>query len=247
MEPIGLGEMDSIKLMNRVDTKFVTTESVLARILEMADDRYRVLTMDGRSDSPYDTLYYDTPDLEMYTEHRNGHLVRQKVRTRTYLNSGETFLEIKRKNNHGRTRKKRMGIPRASFSTFGDIPEAAAFLAGKSRYTSDRICPALGTTFTRITLVNNGKTERLTIDRDLRFHNVRTGLDASLPGAVIIELKQDGLAASPMKEILRQLRVFPLRVSKYCIGTVLTDPAVRKGRFKEKVRAIEKIIDKKLQ
>ena len=104
---IGLDEMDGIRLMNRVDTKFVTTDAMLEEILLRAESEYRVLEIDGIRMSAYDTLYYDTADLEMYMAHHNRRLRRYKVRTRTYLNSGESFLEIKRKNNRGRTKKKR--------------------------------------------------------------------------------------------------------------------------------------------
>jgi hypothetical protein len=40
--------------------------------------------------------------------------------------------------------------------------------------------------------------------------------------------------------------VKPLRVSKYCIALTLTDPLAKTGRFKIKVRTIEKTIGKKL-
>lgn len=244
--PIGLDEMDSIKLMNRVDTKFVTSVDVLSRILEMAAGQYRVLVTEGQRLSAYDTLYFDTADRSMYLAHQNGHLTRQKVRVRTYMNSGTTFLEIKRKNNRGRTKKKRMEIPREEFTDFSSDAEAAAFLAEKSWFEASQLSPATYTRFRRITLVNNAKTERLTIDMELNFENARTGLSASLPDAVIIELKQDGLCWSPMREILAELRVKPLRVSKYCIGTALTDPEIKKSRFLLKIRKIEKIIGTKL-
>lgn len=78
MEVIHLEEMDSIKLMNRVDSKFVTTDQMLDRILEMADSRYRVLEVDGATVASYDSLYYDTADLAMYTAHQNGKLTRQR-------------------------------------------------------------------------------------------------------------------------------------------------------------------------
>ena len=63
---------------------------------------------------------------------------------------------------------------------------------------------------------------------------------------MIIELKQDGRAASQMKNILLDLRVKPVRVSKYCIALTLTDPEAKSGRFKPKVRLIEKTIGNKL-
>ena len=50
-----------------------------------------------------------------------------------------------------------------------------------------------------------------------------------------------------MKGILLGHRVKPVRVSKYCIAVTLTDPSIKSGRFKVKVRTIEKIINKKIQ
>ena len=58
---------------------------------------------------------------------------------------------------------------------------------------------------------------------------------------VVIELKQDALAPSPMKQLLAQLRVKPFKLSKYCIGEALTNPLVKHNRFKAKIRAIGKM------
>ena len=89
-------------------------------------------------------------------------------------------------------------------------------------------------------------TERLTIDTRLCFANPRTGREVSLKRLVVIELKQDGRAYSPMKRILLGRRVKPLRVSKYCIGVTLTDPSAKANRFKLKIRTLEKTINDKL-
>ena len=85
MQTIDLSEMNSIKLMNRIDTKFIASSDDLVPILTMALDKYRVQSIDGVRVARYDTLYYDTPELAMYTMHHNRKLRRQKVRTRTYL------------------------------------------------------------------------------------------------------------------------------------------------------------------
>lgn len=248
MGRIHLEEMDSIKLMNRIDTKYVTDENVLGKVLESAAGHgYRALEVDGAIISPYDSLYYDTDGLKMYTDHHNRRLVRQKVRTRVYLGSGATFLEIKRKNNKGRTRKKRIGIPRDAFLDFRTDEEAVSFLAGKSDFTADMVSPRLETIFRRITLVNASKTERITIDTGLHFVNHDTGMRADMGPAVIIELKQDGRACSEMKNILLDCRVKQFRVSKYCLGTTLTNPAAKSNRFKVKVRAVEKITGQKIR
>ena len=247
MGAITLDEMNAVKLMNRIDSKYVTSEATLLRMLEAAAAAgYRALETEGVRISPYDSVYYDTAGLTMFYLHHNRRLVRQKVRTRQYVNSGDSFLEIKRKNNHGRTSKKRMGIPSDKMMDFGSVPEAADYLARHSWFQVGELSPSARTCFSRITLVNPALTERLTIDTKLAFTNFRTGLGTTLEDAVIIELKQDGRAASQMKGILLDLRIKPLRVSKYCMAITLTDPAAKTGRFKVKVRAIEKIIGKKL-
>ena len=64
---------------------------------------------------------------------------------------------------------------------------------------------------------------------------------------VIIELKQDGRADSQMKRILLNHRVKPTRMSKYCIGTTITNPNVKSNRFKKKIRRIEKVINSKIE
>ena len=63
---------------------------------------------------------------------------------------------------------------------------------------------------------------------------------------VVKEWKVDGRSFSLMKNILLYHRVRSRRVSKYCIAVTMTDPGVRPGRFKQKVRIIEKIINKKV-
>lgn len=250
LPPITLGEMDSIKLMNRVDTKYCTREDVLLNILEAAGRHgYRVLEVDGARLTPYNSLYYDTDGLGMYRDHHNKRLVRQKIRTRVYVNSGTTFLEIKRKQNTGRTKKKRIQIDPADFwdiASAGRAGEYGDFIAEYSKYTLQGIHPAMETIFSRITLVNDARTERITMDTGLRFVNHDTGADKDLGRAVIIEIKQDGRSHSEMKDILLDLRVKPLRVSKYCIGTALTNPAAPKHRFKVKIRAIEKTTNQKI-
>ena len=50
-----------------------------------------------------------------------------------------------------------------------------------------------------------------------------------------------------MKGILLDHRVKPIRVSKYCIVTVLTRPDVKSGRFKVKLHRIEKTINNTLK
>ena len=220
---ISLSEMDGIRLMNRIDTKYLTSEPRLAALLsEALDCGYKVFEEGG-------------------TEHRRGKLVRQKIRTRRYSSSGICFLEIKNKNNHSRTKKKRIQLTEEAYPYYTCDEVATSWLGERCLYDAGSLEATLGTAFKRITLVNPERSERLTIDMDVRFRNFRTEMEAGLGRAVIIELKQDGRAGSRMREILLRHRILPCRISKYCAGITMTTPGIRAGRFKEKVRLIEKI------
>ena len=78
---------------------------------------------------------------------------------------------------------------------------------------------------------------------DLLWDNPVSGLQTTLPGLVVIELKRDGNVPSLMTGIMLSLRLHPLKISKYCIGTALTTPGIKKNRFKAKIRKIEKILN----
>lgn len=239
MKPITLDEMKGVKLMNRVDTKFLVTSDQLLAILNGIHDHYYAQEVEGKRLSAYDTVYYDTADLKMYTIHHDRHLVRDKVRVRTYVDSHLTFCEVKHKTNKGRTKKKRIEVP-SDTDVIVD-PEASAFLAEKQPYPVENLRPSLETVFDRFTLVNFEKTERLTIDCNLVFNNYVSGTSASLDPLVIMELKQDGRAHSLLKEVLFDLRIKPYKISKYCIGTAMTRPEVKQNRFKKKIRRINKL------
>jgi len=252
-EPITLMQMEGVKLMNRIDTKYAVPMSVLPHILEAAQADYFVQEIDGKRIATYDTMYYDTDSLDMYVRHHDRQLVRQKIRVRQYVDSALTFLEIKRKNNKGRTSKKRIVVP--GFDITADTPSVlkhkrkedeavtvASFIAAKSRYEWSDITPHLWTKFHRITLVNKAMTERLTIDMDLIWDNVVSGETKTFSDLVIIELKRDGNVPSKMTHIMLDLRVHPLKISKYCIGTALTTPGVKMNRFKSKIRKIVKMV-----
>lgn len=237
-EPITLEEMKGIRLMKRTDTKFVTTLSKLQDVLRLAKENYRVQIIDDVYDLPYSTRYYDTLRCDMFLEHHNGKKTRQKIRIRSYEQTGISFLEVKNKNNRGRTSKKRIPIP----TTEMRHDECMQFLNEHSRYEPLSLTPQLENHFHRITLVNKRLTERLTIDTDLCFHNVQTGCDCSLDQLVIIELKRDGNTESPIREILRYLRIRPAGFSKYCMGMALTNNNLKQNRFKPRLRRLKKML-----
>ncbi len=238
LKPITLEQMSGIRLMNRTDTKFVTSKEKLASLLQMAEGKYYAQSIGGSMIARYMTTYWDTPGHLFYLEHHNGHSPRQKVRVRTYMDSGITFLEVKTKNNHGRTKKKRVEVPCQQVEPGGGNEE---FLQGLVHKGLGDMLPTVRNQFHRITLVNYGKTERLTIDFDVQFHNEETGMDAQTGDLVIIELKREGNVYSPVLDILRRLRIKPSGFSKYCIGSVMTNRTLKHNLFKPKMTALSRL------
>lgn len=238
LDTITLEEMSGIRLMNRIDTKFLVNVENLPYLLEMAKADYYVQQIGELRKAYYRTLYYDTPEATMYVVHQDGKLNRQKIRVREYVESDLMFLEVKTKNNKGRTSKKRISI--TDENVLGNS-EAAAFLDEKSKFKMNEIAFRLRNNFFRITLVNKEKSERLTIDFNINFENCVTGIKNTIPKLCIVEVKQDGNAHSHFKDYLSSLRIKKRSISKYCLGMVLTDPSLKYNRFKEKVRYINKL------
>ena len=239
--PISLEQMSGVKLMNRTDSKFVTNVEKLRQLLRLAQNDYFVQEIDGERNLEYDTTYFDTTSFDMYNQHQWGHTNRQKIRFRTYCISGLQFMEVKTKNNHGRTKKKRIEV------TDMDVMEQQKhdFLAKHLRYEADTLIPAINNHFSRITLVNKAKTERLTIDSSLRFNNLASGQKLDMGDLVIIELKRDGLVFSPVLDMLKRLRIHPHGFSKYCMGSAMTNPNLQVNRFKRKLIEVEKLVASK--
>lgn len=247
-EPIGLDQMKEVKLMNRIDTKYVIPLSQLGPLLHIAAPEYFVQCTDGKRTAEYHTIYLDTKEHRMYNNHETGRKIRQKIRIRQYIDTQNTFLEVKKKNNHGRTKKKRIEIDSSLMaqSSTHDIArmlnqEAKVFIQERSWFTLPELKSHVENRFERITLVNRAFTERLTIDLCVRFHNHETGRDADIGHLVIIELKRDGATYSPMYNLLLRMHIHQGGFSKYCIGCALTNDKLRRNNFKEKLHRIEKM------
>ena len=102
--------MDDVKLMSRTDTKFAFKVSLKCLAFTKTIDLFMVLAIDGKLIHDYKSLYYDTDERKFYLDHHNGRVNRNKIRFREYVGSKLTFLEIKLKNNKGKTIKKRMKV-----------------------------------------------------------------------------------------------------------------------------------------
>lgn len=242
MQPIGLDEMKAVRLMNRVDQKYMASAERLEALLDRIADGYYVQHIDGEALAPYRTLYFDTEGLAMYTMHHDGKLNRQKLRVRTYRSTDTTYFEIKNKDNKKKTRKVRIPIDVSMFDRCMEVPEVAQFVNGNTPYPVGTLHECLENSFERITLVDKGMSERVTIDSGIRFHNRATGLDSDISRLLVIEVKHEvGAPMSAIERALHEMHILPRRMSKYCIGTALTDPSVKHNRFKPKLLYIDRL------
>lgn len=245
MQPIGLEQMNAVRLMNRVDQKYIACVDQLETLLGKVADAYYVQHIDGNPWSSYRTLYFDTEGLAMYTMHHNGKINRQKIRVRTYCSTDATYFEIKNKDNKGKTHKVRIPVNEADFDSVFSLPEVRRFVSDRTEYPVETLHECLENRFERLTLVDKNLKERVTIDKGIRFYNRATGCKADISRLMVIEVKHEaGAPKSEIEKALSSMYILPRRMSKYCIGTALTNNDVKRSRFSRKLKYIDKIINK---
>lgn len=229
--------MDGVKLMNRTETKFAFHLSQLPIILEFLKQDYSVLEVNSNRVSRYESLYFDTDDLLLYTQHHNGRLNRYKIRQRKYVESGTSFFEVKFKNNKGRTLKNRIQEELTEDLNSGIKPK---FLSKHTPFSIHDLKPVVWINYNRITLVNKRQAERLTIDTGLEFvkGKDKTGFQA----LVIAELKQESKTNSPFLQIMKDLHIKEGSLSKYCMAIGNTYEEAKKNNFKQKLSQLKQYI-----
>jgi SPX domain protein involved in polyphosphate accumulation len=235
-EEISLNEMDNVKLMNRVDVKYLVPINQLTQLLGEAIPYYRILSVEEKHIFEYQTLYFDTEEFNLYRDHLTGRFNRYKIRLRNYVDSNQSFFEIKLKNHKGRTIKTRIK------QEMGDMnwsKQKIHFLENNSPLKAETLKPQIWVNYKRITLVNKSDSERLTIDIDLNFLK---GCNKSIFDSFsIFEIKQDKKSVSPIINILKERRLRPWSMSKYCLGLIEMTPNLKKNRFKPSLIQLNKL------
>lgn len=234
-KPITLEEIDTINLMDRIDTKFIVPISVLYDLLEVVSDYY-VLEINGFRNSLYDTTYFDTINYDMFMDHAYDIENRQKIRVRKYLCNDLKFLEIKTKVDEGRTLKKRIKVKHKGLKR----KKNQEFIKEHSKYDLSVLQKSLRTKFERFTLVNPEKTERITIDTSLHFINKKMNKEVYVEDVAILELKRNKKQDSRIKAFLDEHDIKSIGFSKYCFGMCLTNSLLP---FMSFIDIIDKTLD----
>lgn len=234
--PISLDQMDGVALMKRTDTKYIINVSSLTEVLEKLLKTYKVLEIKGQRIMNYSSLYLDTNEFKFYHDHHNGRGNRTKIRQRKYLDSDLTFLEIKKKNGKGETKKFRIKIE--DFEA--ELSEISKNYISEITGKKFKLKTSLRNNFNRITLVNLNENERVTIDLNLAYS--LNDIEKKLEEIVVIELKQNRFdRKSPVVKILKNIGHNPYSISKYCIGIANLHQNLKHNLFKSKLLKINKI------
>ncbi|MBK8884291.1 MAG: polyphosphate polymerase domain-containing protein [Bacteroidales bacterium] len=239
LDPASLDNFSRVKLMNRVEIKYVFSTRKLTDLINLLGKHYFVLEINNRRALPYSTTYLDTSDSLFYNQHVRGEYSRYKIRYRKYETTNESFLEIKKKSNKRRTSKWRIEynqVPGAFDS------RAAGFIEDYLQVSSSLIKPAIINKFSRITLAGYILKERITIDFNISFSGTENQKIISMPYLAVAELKKEAFSdSSPFKDLIKQLNIYPSGFSKYCIGSALLNDSLKKNMLKPKLLLLNKL------
>jgi hypothetical protein len=235
LAPVSLAELDAAaSLQVRRDRKYLVPVALGAELVARLGDGIRVLEIDGRRRFRYESVYYDTPDLASYLAAARRRPRRFKVRTRTYLDSGQSLLEVKTRDGRGRTVKERHGHPAGAGTSLAR--DELRFLAANpmvdGRAASLR--PVLVNRYDRSTLLLDGGGGRVTIDIGLAAAT-DDGRSVELAGTLVVETKSPG-APGAADRILWELGVRPTRISKFCTSLAAMHPDLPGNRWTQALR-----------
>lgn len=237
-DTIGLQELTAT-LLDRVEVKYMFNISRLPEALQSLSQDYFVLLAGSSPVSHYENMYFDTPDYEMYIKHHNHRLIRHKVRFRNYVDTNNSYFEIKQKTNKGRVIKTRIETSGDEFCIKGALESV---LSEKTGYEAVNLIESLKVNYSRITLVSKNSQERITIDTNLLFKYQDKVQE--LNNIVIAEVKQLHNQSSLFIHKMHLLQIRPVSVSKYCLGVATLINTVKINNFKRKLLYVKKLAQK---
>lgn len=225
LAPIGLAELvERAALQTRVDRKYVVPLAAVGALLTALGSRARILEIDGQRSFRYESVYFDTPELTSYLLTARRRRRRFKVRTRTYVDSSECWLEVKTRGSRGATVKRRRPY---ALHQRSDLAPGRGFvdeILTQEQFPAGELAPlrpTLCTSYRRSTLFIPTAASRVTIDTDLTWQDGHREL--SLSDLAVVETKA-GSAASEVDRLLWRAGHRPARISKYATGLAALRP-----------------------
>jgi hypothetical protein len=234
LPPIGLDELTArASLQTRVDRKYVVPLTELPELVTGFEEGARVLEIDGGRPFAYESVYFDTPELDSYLGAARRRRRRYKVRTRTYVDSALCWVEVKTRGPRGCTVKTRLPHdPHARAVLTGDATLFAHHVLAEAEVapptdehelTGTPLAPTLVSRYRRTTVHLPATDSRTTIDTDLVWVDPTGGERAAFDGYAIVETKT-GSTPSSTDRLLWRHGHRPVRISKYGTGMAVLHP-----------------------
>ncbi|MBA3818017.1 MAG: VTC domain-containing protein [Deltaproteobacteria bacterium] len=227
--------LDRRELLRRSDTKFVVAAARAAAIISELVDDYAVIRVPSGCVATYRSLYFDTPELQCFHDHRRGRRIRHKIRIREYPDRELAFLEVKTRHSATITDKQRLAVPWGT-ATLGE--RERAFVREHAGPLDLRPTATARIEFRRIGLVGLHAAERVTIDLDLAVLD-GGGVRHTLGDVAVIEVKQAPfcMRTAAMRTLARAgLR--PAAASKYITAIAITRPDEPNHRLRPDLRVV---------
>lgn len=227
----------TFSLMNRFDFKFLLKSSEAVAFLNHLYSEYDLIANNEIMIRSYETKYFDTYQRDTFLMHHKGKFPRYKIRTRTYLDTNDQFVEVKFKNNKGLTEKYRNKL--IEVDNLFMQPDVISFLNSHKIHDLESLQESLLVNYQRISLKHKQINERITLDFNLTFSgNQKKTL---LEDIVIVEVKQEKKYISSAVEILKSFNKRSISMSKYCYGISSTDPSIKHNNFNPLLKNIHKL------
>ncbi|MFP5415410.1 MAG: polyphosphate polymerase domain-containing protein [Actinomycetes bacterium] len=228
---VDLAELNAAAaLLTRVDRKYLLTQPQADAVLDQLPRGTRALVVAGERTPTYDSTYLDTPGLDSYRDAAHRRRRRWKVRTRTYVDSATSFLEVKTRRGSATVKERLPWRDGADLGVLGrDFIEASLASVGIA-LDAGALFPSLHTRYRRATLLLPGTPSRATLDFGLAWSDAVGSAHASWSDRVVLETKS-GSGASALDRILWRLGHRPCPLSKYAVGLALLDPALPRNRW----------------
>ena len=242
---ITLAELNSeASLLTRMDRKYLVPPGDTQHVIDYLAPRAQVLQIDGLRHFRYASTYFDTPGLDAYFLAARKRRRRYKIRTRTYLDSGLCFLEVKTNGSREATVKDRFKYdpddadritPDGRLFVIERLVESGTCSPDEARMIAEALVPVMDSTYSRTTLHLPHDEARATFDTRLTWDlfgpdGKRLGQGVSVDHLNVVETKNPS-TASPTDRLLWHQGHRPARISKYATGMALLHPELPANRW----------------
>jgi VTC domain len=229
--PILLVELDAhAAYLTRVDRKYIVTADAAARLVHALPAGTKALEIDGARTFGYRSTYYDTDALASYLAAARRRTRRYKVRSRTYTDSGWSFLEVKTRRGPATVKRRVPWEPAPGQLDGAAANYVATELAAECLAVVGALGPVLDVDYRRSTLVLPDASARITLDVDIEWRRHSSPV-ALRPGAIVIVETKSGSCPSDADRLLWRHGHRPSSVSKYATGLAALSPELPSNRW----------------